>query len=69
LPFPPVIAQRRPDKAGAPYSKLDRNDETASLSMSVLHPAYQGVVFFDAVVLAPFILAPAQIRTGIQSIR
>ena len=38
-----------PDKAGAPYSKLDRNDETAShhcahsasLSMSVLHPAYQ----------------------------
>jgi SRSO17 transposase len=38
-----------PDKAGAPYSKLDRNRETAShrcahsasLSMSVLHPAYQ----------------------------
>jgi SRSO17 transposase len=38
-----------PDKAAAPYSKLDRNRETAShrcahsasLSMSVLHPAYQ----------------------------
>ena len=38
-----------PDKAGAPYSKLDRNRETAShrcahsasLSMSVRHPAYQ----------------------------